>query len=167
MSGGSYDYLYLRLQEGDASLREMIARLERTHPTSRALADMKLMLELGRRLAPVAHAVEWEDSGDTRDADAVIAEYDAAIARKQWLIGRGFVVSPTETGWREPHPDAAEQYVRVDQIAGVTHHRPHSSAIDVMLVSGIQIRVASLRATDAPTHLWLAAEGAPPEELGR
>lgn len=87
MSGGSYDYLYIKDGLGEdgalGQFAEMRADIVSRYAESdyrEAVADMDLAIQcmgvangLFRRLGAVMHAVEWAQSGDYSDGQAAEA----------------------------------------------------------------------------------------------
>jgi len=92
MSGGSYDYLYLKAAT-DAVDPDMVERMvERLNGIGcYGAANMVRRYynppvnELPAEVIGLMHAIEWIDSGDGADLDAAIAAYREAHVTPEWL----------------------------------------------------------------------------------
>jgi hypothetical protein len=80
MSGGSYDYLYLRIDELADKVRDRAARADYTHKTLR-----RAFAALLNRVAKAAYALEWADSGDTDFAEDALPVLRALVSRPEVL----------------------------------------------------------------------------------
>jgi hypothetical protein len=123
MSGGSYDYLYLKELDSHVHLiEEMANRLKElgydaaAARTREVVTKFAEIVALQTELESVWHAVEWLDSCDwTKETVAEILA--------KWQASRQ--VSRTPTHWKHPWPDVVivpiEELVQCDEALGVVH----------------------------------------------